>query len=63
MSITKDLEQALATFDQEVARDTDLRQLRDFYEEAKREGLAKKPEYDIPQLDTIGRLVFANSRE
>jgi hypothetical protein len=63
MSITQNLAQALAAFDREVARDMDLRQLRDFYEEAKREGLAKKPEYDLPQLDTIGRLLFANPRE
>ena len=61
MSITKELQEALAQFEQAAARDSDLRQLREFYEEAKREGLAKQPEYDLPELDTIGRLTIMNS--
>lgn len=34
---------------------SDYRTLRDFYEAKKREGVALKPEYSLPQLDTVGR--------
>ena len=32
--------------------------LRDFYDEMQKSGGAKKPEYDLPPLDTIGRNLY-----
>jgi hypothetical protein len=32
--------------------------LRDFYIEMQELGIAKKPEYDLPPLDTIGRKLY-----
>jgi hypothetical protein len=40
---------------------SDYNNLRDFYETKKREGVALKPEYSLPPLDTVGRsLHFAS---
>lgn len=36
----------------------DLERLRKFYEEMKAASIAKTREYDLPQLDTIGRSVY-----
>jgi hypothetical protein len=62
MSTTDDLQRVLAEFDKLVEHDSDLRKLRDFYEDAKRDGIAKRPEYDLPQLDTIGRTLVVSTR-
>jgi hypothetical protein len=62
MSTTDDLRRVLTEFDKRVEGDSDLRELREFYEDAKREGIAKRPEYDLPQLDTIGRTLAVNTR-
>jgi hypothetical protein len=41
---------------------SDYRTLRDFYEAKKREGVALKPEYSLPPLDTVGRSLHFASR-
>jgi hypothetical protein len=58
MGITDDLHETIAVSDRKIEQDEDLRRLRDFYEAAKRAGIATKHEYDLPQLDTIGRFAF-----
>jgi hypothetical protein len=58
MSISNELHEAMAAFNKKVEQDDELRRLRDFYDAAKRDGIATKHEYDLPQLDTIGRFAF-----
>ena len=57
MSLTDQLEKLVSEKSKELPMDADLRALSAFYEAAKRDGIVKTPEYDLPQIDTIGRLV------
>jgi len=41
----------------------DFQRLRDFYEEKKKEGLVRKQEYNIPPIDTVGRVLCARLQE
>jgi hypothetical protein len=41
----------------------DFQSLRDFYEEKKKEGLVRKQEYNIPPMDTVGRVLYVRQRE
>jgi hypothetical protein len=50
--LTSDLKNKKTTPGSEYAR------LRDFYIEIQELGIAKKPEYDLPLLDTIGRKLY-----
>jgi hypothetical protein len=58
MSIETNVKQVLAN-EENRAKDVDFQNLRDFYEQAKKEGIAVKPEYTLPQLDSIGRRFYA----
>jgi hypothetical protein len=53
-----------ATIAEESKREQnwDYRTLRDFYEAKKREGVALKPEYSLPPLDTVGRSLHVSSK-
>jgi hypothetical protein len=41
----------------------DFKRLADFYEEKKKEGLIRKQEYNIPPIDTVGRIFYAKHQE
>ena len=56
MSVTDQLEKLVSERSKELPINADLRALSAFYEAAKRDGIAKAPEYDLPQIDTIGRM-------
>ena len=54
METTNKLEKVLIEKEREFASDPEFVRLREFYEEMKRQGLAKKQEYSLPPLDTVG---------
>jgi hypothetical protein len=58
MSIENNVKQVLAD-EENRAKDVNFQNLRDFYEQAKKDGIAAKPEYTLPQLDSIGRRLYA----
>jgi hypothetical protein len=37
------------------SNDTDFRRIRKFIEEMRERGILKKPEYNLPLIDTVGR--------
>jgi hypothetical protein len=57
MSVTDQIRKVVSEQFKALSRDADFLALEAFYEAAKRDGIAKAPEYDLPQVDTIGRLV------
>lgn len=61
MDIEEKIREALAE-ESKREQSSDYRTLRDFYETKKREGVALKPEYSLPQLDTVGRSLHFASR-
>ncbi len=57
------LQETLADFEARTTDAGELERLRSFYERMKRDGIASTREYDLPQLDTIGRLAFRQDDE
>ncbi len=57
MSLTDQVQELVAAKSQELSKDESFQKLRDFYEEKKKDGVAKPPQYDLPQVDTIGRSI------
>lgn len=55
MSVVEELEQLLQSFQPKPDRAEELKRLSEFFETMKARGLASTREYDLPQLDTIGR--------
>lgn len=58
METTNKLEKVLIEKEREFASDPEFVRLREFYEEMKRQGLAKKQEYSLPPLDTVGQRLY-----
>lgn len=58
METTHELEKVLLEKEREFASDPDFVRLREFYEEMKRQGVAKKQEYSLPPLDTAGQRLY-----
>ena len=61
MDITKRIEQASETGLKQFQSDPTFRDLEKFYLEMLQQGIAKKQEYNLPLLDTIG-LLFKTQR-
>lgn len=59
MPITTQVEEAIEKFAQAPKHPEELLRLTEFYDRMKGLGLAKKQEYDLPLIDTIGRSFFA----
>ena len=57
MTIEERMRRVLA--EHEGPNNPDFQRLRDFYEEKKREGVIKKQEYTLPQIDTVGRTLYS----
>jgi hypothetical protein len=55
MTITEEVALVIANGQEHRKEDSQFAELQAFYEEMKRLGIAKKPEYTAPQLDTVGR--------
>lgn len=55
MPMTTQVEAAIEKFAQAPKHPEELLRLREFYDRMKGLGLAKKQEYDLPLIDTIGR--------
>lgn len=49
---------AAAAFEAQTLDPEELHRLRSFYDRMKRAGIATTREYDLPQLDTIGRSIL-----
>ncbi|MGB6877318.1 MAG: hypothetical protein WBD87_14930 [Candidatus Acidiferrales bacterium] len=61
MAIEDNVNKVLAgTKDRE--KDADFRSLKDFYEQAKKDGIAIKQDYTLPQFDGIGRRFYAKQK-
>ena len=63
MAIEDKMREALTQSDAKGPDNPDFRRLRDFYEEKKREGVVKRQEYNLPPLDTIGRIFYTRCRD
>jgi hypothetical protein len=61
MTIEEKMKQVLEKYSGPVS--PDFQSLRDFYEEKKKEGLVRKQEYNIPPMDTVGRVLYARRKE
>lgn len=55
MSIVENVEKVLKENGDRLAQNDEFRELRRFYEEMQREGLATRQEYTLPPLDTGGQ--------
>ena len=58
MKTTTELKKVLAEKEQNFAPSPEFVQLREFYEEMKRQGVVKKQEYSFPHLDTTGQKLY-----
>ena len=57
MSIKDKVSELVKQAEIELRKDTDFAKLEEFYKQAIESGIAKKPEYNLPQLDTIGTIL------
>jgi hypothetical protein len=58
MAIEDNVKKVLAEGEKERKENANFESLREFYEQAKREGFAIKHEYTLPQFDSIGRRFY-----
>ena len=58
MTIVDRIEQETRKKKEEFEKEPEFQSLRDFYSEMQSLGIAKKPEYSMPPLDTIGRRLY-----
>jgi len=63
MNTVIELQKMLAEKERDFSENPDFVKLREFYEEMKRQGLAKKQEYALPLLDTAGQRLFQAQQE
>jgi len=58
MTMVEEVEKEISERNESLENDKDYVRLRDFYVEMQELGVAKKPQYDLPPLDTIGRRLY-----
>lgn len=63
METVLEIKKLLAEKGHVFGSDPDFVRLREFYEEMKRLGLAKRQEYSLPPLDTAGQGLFQVQQE
>lgn len=63
MAIVETLKQVVARFPSVSANREELERLQRFFDEAKRAGVVKIREYDLPLPDTIGRTAVQARRK
>ena len=63
MTIEEKMKQVLTQSEHVGPDNPDLKRLREFYEEKKKEEVIKKQEYSIPPIDTVGRILYLRCQE
>ena len=58
MAIVEELQKELEKKKETLEKNKEFVRLREFYAEMQELGVAKKPEYNLPPLDTIGRHLY-----
>lgn len=58
MTLSEEVEKEIEEKKEALKDNKEYVRLRDFYIEMQELGIAKKPEYDLPPLDTIGRKLY-----
>ncbi len=58
MTTVEELEKVIKESGEILEKNIDFVKLRDFYEEMQELGVAKRPQYDLPPVDTIGRRLY-----
>lgn len=58
MTISEELQKTIHENGQKFADQPSFQELREFYAEMQSKGLVIKKNYDLPQLDTIGRSAY-----
>ncbi len=58
MTMVEEVEKEINERKEALENNKDYVRLRDFYVEMQELGVAKKPQYDLPPLDTIGRRLY-----
>lgn len=58
MSITDRVQDILDTQQHQREQSEELDKFRAFYDELLKAGIAKKPTYTLPSLDTVGRQIY-----
>ncbi len=58
MAIVEELQRELEKKKETLEKNKEYVRLREFYIEMQELGVAKKPEYTLPPLDTIGRHLY-----
>ena len=58
MTITEEIQKELEANRESLEKNKEYVRLRDFYDEMEKLGVAKKSEYDLPPLDTIGKRLY-----
>jgi len=52
--IAERMHEGISKCQDSFSKDKKFQELQEFYEDMKKKGIAKKQEYSLPQLDTIG---------
>lgn len=58
MTLVEEIQKEIEEKKESLKDNKEYVRLRDFYVEMQKSGGAKKPEYDLPPLDTIGRNLY-----
>lgn len=58
MTIAEEIQKEIEAKKEALEKNKEYVRLRDFYDEMERLGVAKKSEYDLPPIDTIGRNLY-----
>ena len=58
MTLAEEVQKEVEEKKEALKDNKEYKRLRDFYIEMQELGVAKKPEYDLPPLDTIGRKFY-----
>ena len=58
MTLVEEIQKEIEEKKESLKDNKEYASLRDFYVEMQELGVAKKPEYDLPPLDTIGRRLY-----
>lgn len=62
MSIEESVKKVLKDDGKEREKSENFRNLRDFYQQMKDEGLVIQQDYTLPPIDTIGRSFYATQK-
>lgn len=58
MTIVEEIQKELVEKKELLEKSKGFKELQEFYTEMQELGVAKKPQYDLPPIDTIGRHLY-----